>query len=69
MLDRLGRQIYHPAVTLPLLALVQLMVALDFSLLQLALVLFSKGMKYAVRAVFDHPDADPAACRCGNGTC
>jgi len=52
MLDRLGRQIYHPAVMLPLLALVQLMVMLDFNFGQLALVLVSKGMRYTVNTVF-----------------
>lgn len=57
MLDRLGRQLYHPALMLPLVALVQLMVALDFNFGQLALILLSKGMQYTVHTVFHHSNA------------
>jgi hypothetical protein len=71
MLDRLGRQIYHPALMLPLLALMQLMVMLDFNFGQLALVLVSKGMRYVVRVVFHRtgqtaqPDAPMLTCKRG----
>jgi len=76
MLDRLGRQIYHPAVMLPLLALVQLMVMLDFNFGQLALVLVSKGMRYTVNTVFHrstrantHAVAPMLPCKQGTCTC
>jgi len=69
MLDRLGRHIYHPALMLPLLAVVQLMIALDFNFGQLALILLSKAMRYAVHTVFSHPKAASIACRRDTCTC
>ncbi|WP_118179379.1 hypothetical protein [Paraburkholderia phosphatilytica] len=42
------RQLYHPAVVLPLLALVQLLVALDFNLSQFGFVLLTRGAQAAL---------------------
>jgi hypothetical protein len=43
------RQLYHPAVVLPLLALVQLLVALDFNLSQFGFVLLTRGAQAALQ--------------------
>jgi len=69
MLVRLGRQIYHPALLLPLLALIQLMIALDFNFGQLAMILLSKGMRYAVHTVRHHADAPQITRKCEGCTC
>jgi len=69
MLDRLGRHIYHPAIVLPLLALAQLMIALDFSFAQLALVLFTKSARFALHTLAGQPltklpRPTPRPCHC-----
>jgi len=69
MIDRLGKQIYHPALLLPLLALIQLMIALDFNFGQLAMILLSKGMRYAVHSVRQHTAAPQIAGKCEACTC
>ncbi|MCG1054949.1 hypothetical protein KQH49_08295 [Mycetohabitans sp. B5] len=39
------RQLYHPAFMLPMIALMQLMVALDFNLTQVILIMVTKGVQ------------------------
>jgi hypothetical protein len=55
------RQLYRPAVVLPLLVLMRLMVTLDFNLMQVTFVVVMKGSQYMFQAVFrhrhDHGDA------------
>jgi type IV secretory pathway VirB3-like protein len=46
------RQLYQPAVVLPLLVLMRLMVTLDFNLAQVTLVVVAKGSQYVFKAVF-----------------
>ncbi|MDN7180826.1 hypothetical protein M0D69_23090 [Caballeronia sp. SEWSISQ10-4 2] len=57
------RQLYRPAVVLPLLVLMRLMVTLDFNLMQVTFVVVMKGSQYMFQAVFrhrhDHDDAQP----------
>ena len=45
------RQLYRPAVVLPLLILMRLMVTLDFSLGQITLVVVAKGARFVYRWV------------------
>jgi hypothetical protein len=45
------RQIYQPAVVLPLLMLMRLMVTLDFNLAQVMLVMIVKGSQHAYQTV------------------
>jgi hypothetical protein len=40
------RQLYRPALVLPLLILMRLMVTLDFNLTQVTLVVIAKGSQY-----------------------
>ena len=42
------RQLYHPAVVLPMVSLMQLMVSLDFNLSQVGLVVATKGARVAL---------------------
>lgn len=51
------RQLYQPAVVLPLLVLMRLMVTLDFNLAQVTLVVMAKGSQYVFKAVFRHREA------------
>jgi hypothetical protein len=48
------RQLYRPAVVLPLLVLMRLMVTLDFNLMQVTFVVVMKGSHYMFQAVFRH---------------
>jgi hypothetical protein len=48
------RQLYRPAVVLPLLILMRLMVTLDFNLMQVTFVVVMKGSQYMFQAVFRH---------------
>ncbi|CDY76290.1 hypothetical protein BGLT_05364 [Caballeronia glathei] len=45
------RQLYQPAVVLPLLLLMRLMVTLDFNLAQVTFVMVVKGSQHVFRAV------------------
>ena len=49
------RQLYRPAVVLPLLVLMRLMVTLDFNLMQVTFVVVMKSSQYMFQAVFRHP--------------
>jgi hypothetical protein len=53
------RQLYQPAVVLPLLVLMRLMVTLDFNLAQVTLVVVAKGSQYMFNMVFRHRGARP----------
>ena len=48
------RQLYRPAVVLPLLILMRLMVTLDFNLMQVTFVVVMKGSQYMFQVVFRH---------------
>ena len=48
------RQLYRPAVVLPLLILMRLMVTLDFNLMQVTFVVVMKGSQYMFQLVFRH---------------
>ncbi|HXZ07216.1 MAG TPA: hypothetical protein VEI25_04090 [Paraburkholderia sp.] len=48
MRDLIERQLYHPAVVLPMVSLMQLMVSLDFNLSQVGLVVATKGARVAL---------------------
>lgn len=48
------RQLYRPAVVLPLLILMRLMVTLDFNLMQVTFVVVMKGSQYIFQVVFRH---------------
>ncbi|WP_438392178.1 hypothetical protein [Caballeronia sp. DA-9] len=48
------RQLYRPAVVLPLLVLMRLMVTLDFNLMQVTFVVVMKSSHYMFQAVFKH---------------
>ncbi|TDN69523.1 hypothetical protein [Paraburkholderia sp. BL10I2N1] len=48
MRDLIERQLYHPAVVLPMVSLMQLMVSLDFNLSQVGLVVATKGARAAI---------------------
>jgi hypothetical protein len=69
MPNRLGRHIYHPNLILPLVTLVQLMVAINFNFAQLALILVSKGMRYAVKTVRHQSHVVPLTRKCKTCTC
>jgi hypothetical protein len=45
------RVLYRPALILPLLVLTHLMVTLDFSLVQITLVVVAKGARFVYRGV------------------
>jgi hypothetical protein len=45
------RQLYHPAFVLPMVALMQLMVALDFNVAQVSMVIATKGAQAGWHAV------------------
>jgi hypothetical protein len=47
MKDLIARQLYQPAVVLPLLLLTRLMVTLDFNLAQVMFVMVLKGSQHA----------------------
>ncbi|SAK65003.1 hypothetical protein AWB79_03173 [Caballeronia hypogeia] len=47
MKDLIARQLYQPAVVLPLLLLMRLMVTLDFNLTQVVFVMVLKGSQHA----------------------
>ena len=53
------RQLYRPAVVLPLLVLMRLMVTLDFNLMQVTFVVIMKGSQYMFQAVFRHRRDQP----------
>jgi len=48
------RQLYRPAVVLPLLVLMRLMVTLDFNLMQVTFVVVMKSSQYIFQVVFRH---------------
>jgi hypothetical protein len=48
----IARQLYRPAVVLPLLILMRLMVTLDFNLTQVTLVVIVKSSQYVLAVVF-----------------
>jgi hypothetical protein len=52
MKSLIERQLYRPAVVMPLLILMRLMVTLDFNLLQVTLVVMLKSTQYVFHAVF-----------------
>jgi hypothetical protein len=52
MKSLIARQLYRPAVVLPLLILMRLMVALDFNLAQVTLVVIVKSSQYVLGVVF-----------------
>lgn len=54
MKSLIERQLYRPAVVMPLLILMRLMVTLDFNLLQVTLVVMLKSSQYVFHAVFKH---------------
>ncbi|MGF6239553.1 hypothetical protein P3T42_001285 [Paraburkholderia sp. GAS38] len=43
------RQLYHPSVVLPMVALMQMMVAQDFNLSQVGLMVATKGARAALQ--------------------
>ncbi|BBU29779.1 hypothetical protein AWB80_02471 [Caballeronia pedi] len=47
MKDLIARQLYQPAVVLPLLLLTRLMVTLDFNLAQVMFVIMLRGSQHA----------------------
>jgi hypothetical protein len=49
MKDLIERQLYHPAVVLPMVSLMQLMVSLDFNLSQVGLVVATRGARAALQ--------------------
>jgi type IV secretory pathway VirB3-like protein len=52
MKSLIARQLYRPAVVLPLLILMRLMVTLDFNFAQVTLVVIVKSSQYVLGAVF-----------------
>jgi Arc/MetJ family transcription regulator len=50
----IARQLYQPAVVLPLLLLMRLMVTLDFNLTQVMLVMMLKGSQAAYQFMLRH---------------
>jgi len=50
----IARQLYQPAVVLPLLLLMRLMVTLDFNLAQVMFVMLFKGSQHAYQFVAQH---------------
>ena len=49
MKDLIERQLYHPAVVLPMVSLMQLMVSLDFNLSQVGFVVATRGARAALQ--------------------
>jgi hypothetical protein len=60
------RSLYQPSIVLPILMLVRLMTALDFSVTQIVLVLAFKGTRYVfMRFVMrSQPTQAPAPAQC-----
>ncbi|SAK62230.1 hypothetical protein AWB76_03207 [Caballeronia temeraria] len=54
MKDLIARQLYQPAVVLPLLLLTRLMVTLDFNLAQVMFVMVLRGSQQAYRFALRH---------------
>jgi type IV secretory pathway VirB3-like protein len=54
MKDLIARQLYQPAVVLPLLLLTRLMVTLDFNLAQVMFVMVLKGSQHAWHFAWRH---------------
>ena len=54
MKDLIARQLYQPAVVLPLLLLTRLMVALDFNLTQVMFVMVLKGSQHVYLFALRH---------------
>lgn len=54
MKDLIARQLYQPAVVLPLLLLTRLMVTLDFNLAQVMFVMLLKGSQQAYQFALRH---------------
>ncbi|KND58705.1 hypothetical protein BSCH_01894 [Candidatus Paraburkholderia schumanniana] len=54
MKDLIARQLYQPAVVLPLLLLMRLMVTLDFNLAQVMFVMMLKESQHAYHFVLRH---------------
>ncbi|CAM2151959.1 protein of unknown function [Pararobbsia alpina] len=53
MKSLIERSLYQPAIVLPILMLVRLMTALDFSITQIALVLAFRGTRYIFNLIAD----------------
>ncbi|MDR5783687.1 hypothetical protein QCE63_30180 [Caballeronia sp. LZ065] len=54
MKDLIAKQLYQPAVVLPLLLLMRLMVTLDFNLAQVMFVVMLKGSQQAYQFALRH---------------
>lgn len=54
MKDLIERQLYRPAIVMPLLILMRLMVTLDFNLMQVTLIVVLRSSQYVFHAVFRH---------------
>ncbi|WP_061137066.1 hypothetical protein [Caballeronia fortuita] len=54
MKDLIARQLYQPAVVLPLLLLTRLMVTLDFNLAQVMFVMVLRGSQHAYQFALRH---------------
>ncbi len=54
MKDLIARQLYQPAVVLPLLLLTRLMVTLDFNLAQVMFVMVLRGSQHAYQFAQRH---------------
>jgi hypothetical protein len=54
MRDLIAKQLYQPAVVLPLLLLTRLMVTLDFNLAQVMFVMVLKGSQHAYQFALRH---------------
>jgi hypothetical protein len=48
MRDLIERQLYHPAVVLPMVTLMQLMVSQDFNLSQVGFIVATRGARAAL---------------------
>jgi type IV secretory pathway VirB3-like protein len=66
----IARQLYQPAVVLPLLTLMRLMVTMDFNLAQVMLILIAKSSQYVFHAAVKSrsaaaaPKDGPCNCHC-----
>jgi hypothetical protein len=61
MMGLIERQIYRPAVVLPMVALVELMVSVDFNLGQAGAVVATRGARAALHRFSMHHHGETAA--------
>ncbi|MGH8779191.1 hypothetical protein [Paraburkholderia flava] len=64
MKDLIERQLYHPALVLPMVSLMQLMVSQDFNLGQVGFMVATRGAQAALqrsRRLFHHGDCGDCA--------